>query len=75
MGGKMSRPTGGVYDIIEERCPRCSHGYKDGDEAFCNYWMHPGFVGGNGTEWAATCSAFNDTGKVAVMKRTIVREK
>jgi len=73
----MSRSTGGVYDIITKRCPRCSHGYKDGIDVVCSYWQHPGVVGGNGTEWAATCTNFNDTGKVGRMNRTevIVREE
>lgn len=70
----MSKFTGGDYDVIKERCPRCATGYRDGSDIFCTHWKHPMVVGGCGTEWAATCNEFKDTGKVGVLKRTVVRE-
>jgi len=59
---------------IQERCPRCEYGFFEGRFIRCTYWAHPGYVGGYGTEWAATCDSFVDSGKIGRLKSTVARE-
>jgi hypothetical protein len=64
--------------IIVERCGRCEHGglesrYARGvlkDLPTCFHPYHVGEMGGWGSEWAAHCDHFKDTGKVGRIKRT-----
>lgn len=60
--------------IIRSRCPRCQYGCFHYNDVRCSHPHHPGYVGGCGTEWAARCDKFVDTGRVGRLKEVIVRD-
>ena len=47
-----------VMNAIQKKCLSCTSGVKDQGEVRCTFWMHPGVMGGCGTEWAAHCDNY-----------------
>ncbi len=56
--------------VIRERCPRCVYGAWDNYGIVCSYLAHKGYKGGYGSEWAARCEDFKDSGGVGRITTT-----
>jgi len=64
---------------IKNKCPKCAYGAFDGaisDEyILCSHWSIVINVGKNGAEWAATCTHFEDTGKIGRWVKRLERSE
>ena len=63
-----------IKAIIYDRCPKCEHGAFYKNHPMCNHPYHPGWMGVTGTEWAATCGRFKNTGKVGYIEEKLIRK-
>lgn len=55
----MSHPQSIIAARIAQRCSQCLYGeLQSSQNVVCRYWLHPGAVGGTGTEWALRCDDF-----------------
>jgi hypothetical protein len=61
--------------IIRERCPRCKYGAFKGNGVLCSHIYFPGWLGGYGTETAATCEEFVDSGHISRIVEKVIYDK
>lgn len=61
---------------IQKKCVGCSHGFANhvGRGVQCKHHLHPGNVGGFGTEWALNCSHYTPDGKRGTIEVRLVRK-
>ena len=47
-----------VHEQIHAKCRQCGYGEAEGNRTICRNQLHPGYVGGCGTEWVLYCDRF-----------------
>lgn len=61
-----------TYKLIVKKCGTCEAGGLEFGNPECFHPYHRGRMGGWGTEWAAYCPDFKDTGKIGTIERKCV---
>jgi hypothetical protein len=52
------RKLANVHEQIHAKCRQCGYGEAEGNRTICRNQLHPGYVGGCGTEWVLYCDRF-----------------